>query len=64
MRKNVKNLLGLLPLAVVAMLLGSCAATACNQGACKAREISSVNENADDDAWAKRPQMPKLRGEY
>lgn len=67
MRKNLKSLTVILPMAVFTLFLGSCAATSCQGVDCKAREISSVDANkADekDDFWKHRPLRPKLRGEY
>jgi hypothetical protein len=65
MRTKLKTLTVLLPMAAFALLLGSCAATTCNGGACQAREISSVNDKDEEGSvWDHRPQRPKLRGEY
>lgn len=65
MRKKLKSLTVLLPMVAISLLLGSCAATSCNGVACKAREISSVNDKDEESSvWDHRPQRPKLRGEY
>ncbi|RZA05474.1 MAG: hypothetical protein EOP11_12745 [Proteobacteria bacterium] len=76
MKKKVMSLTALFPLMAFTLFLGSCAATNCHDGACKAREISSVSDKSeaklseqakeaeDYDRFDHRPQRPKVRAEY